>query len=209
MINYIKQRSADCYQKKGYDNKQRFCSYWHQINEVINIQPESILDIGVGSGFFSRYIKHIGFNITTLDIDPELKPDINGNILTLPFKSNSFEIITCFQVLEHLPFDNLEICLRELFITSNKWVLISLPDATRTISLTVNSTYRSRLGISLNIPRIRKLKQEKTGEHYWEIGKRGYNLQLIKDKIIRSGFNIVDTYRVLELLYHRFFILHK
>jgi len=38
---------------KGYDTKQRFASYWHQINEMLELAPDNTLEIGIGNSFVS------------------------------------------------------------------------------------------------------------------------------------------------------------
>jgi ubiquinone/menaquinone biosynthesis C-methylase UbiE len=60
------------------------------------------------------------------------KPDIRINleqIDRLPFDDKSFESVICIEVLEHL--DNLHELIPELFRTSSRYVLISLPNAWR------------------------------------------------------------------------------
>jgi len=47
------------------------------------------------------------------------------------------------------------------------------------------------------------------GEHYWEIGKKGYSLSKITNNIQKAGFKIKETYRVFENPYNSFFILKK
>jgi len=39
------------YFKKSYDTKARFISYWHQIDEIVQFNPTTILEIGIGNGF--------------------------------------------------------------------------------------------------------------------------------------------------------------
>jgi len=47
------------------------------------------------------------------------------------------------------------------------------------------------------------------GEHYWEIGKRGYPLSKIINEIQKARFKVEKTYsRVFENPYHRFFSLY-
>ena len=48
------------YFDKSYDTKERFISYWHQVNEIVRLEPDSVLEIGIGSGFVSKYLKEKG-----------------------------------------------------------------------------------------------------------------------------------------------------
>ena len=94
------------YLRDSYDSKYRFISYWYQINEILNLNSNNTLEIGIGSGFVAKYLIEKGINITTLDFDRNLEPDVAGNILSIPFKKGSFDVICCYEVLEHLPYEN-------------------------------------------------------------------------------------------------------
>jgi ubiquinone/menaquinone biosynthesis C-methylase UbiE len=204
-----KQIKTSAYFKSTYDSKERFCSYWHQIDEVLQLQPSKILEIGVGNSFVTKYLKEKGTNVTTLDIAHDLRPDVSGSVLTLPFINASFDTVTCFQVLEHLPYENFSKSLKELARVSQRYVIISLPDAT--------TVYR----VNIELPRIKPIRkliphpfprattQVYNGAHYWEIGKRQYPLEKIVRDIEKSNLNITKTYRVFEFYYHRFFTLLK
>ena len=193
-----------------YDSKKRFCSYWHQIDEVLRIDHGSILEIGVGSGFVSNYLRNKGVSVITLDIAKDLKPDIVASVTDIPFADESFDTIICFEVLEHVLYDDFIKALSELFRISKSHVIISLPEYTGNVC---------RLDIS--IPRMIYIKRlidlsffkspvhKFDGQHYWEIGKRGYLLKKVIQDIERAGFEIKRTYRVFEVPYHRFFLLSK
>jgi len=47
----------------SYDSKGRFISYWYQINEIIKLNPKKVLEIGIGNGFVSKYLKERKVNI--------------------------------------------------------------------------------------------------------------------------------------------------
>ncbi len=94
------------YFNESYDSKERFISYWHQINEIINLKPKKVLEIGIGNGFVSKYLKERKVNVLTLDIDKKLNPDIVGSVLDVPFPDNSFEVIACYEILEHMQYKN-------------------------------------------------------------------------------------------------------
>ena len=45
------------YFNKSYDSKERFISYWTQINEIIKLNPKEVPEIEIGNGFVSNYLK--------------------------------------------------------------------------------------------------------------------------------------------------------
>ena len=203
------QVTPDHYIDPSYDSKERFISYWHQINEVIALKPKKVLEIGIGNGFVYNYLKEKGIKIKTLDIDKNLNPDAAGSVLGIPFTDESFEVVVCCEVLEHLPYSEFSKALEEIHRVSRKHVVLSLPDVT--------TVYR----INVELPRIRPIKRliphpfhrspqhNFDGEHYWEIGKTDYLLKKIESDIEKSKFKILRTYRVFEFYYHRFFVLEK
>jgi len=82
-------------------------------------------------------LKKRGYNITTLDIDPRLNPDVAASVTVIPFADNSFDVVACYEVLEHLPYENFKKAIREIFRISNSYAILSLPDASRVYSLYV------------------------------------------------------------------------
>ena len=94
------------YKTLRYNSKERWLSYWYQINELLSKSPESILIIGKGSGIVENAISTIApdIKVATLDILSQVSPDIVGNMRYLPFRESSFDFVLCCQVLEHIPF---------------------------------------------------------------------------------------------------------
>jgi len=89
------------YLTKEYNHKGRWYSYYHQYQNIFNHDPKSVLEIGTGNGITAKMLRDNGIQTTTLDIDPETKPDVIGSVLQLPFKNNSFDIAVAFEILEH------------------------------------------------------------------------------------------------------------
>lgn len=192
-----------------YDKKEHFISYWYQINEIRNLNPNRILEIGIGNGFVSTYLKKRNLNIRTLDFDIQLRPDAVGSILNIPFRNNTFDVVACYEVLEHLPFDNFQKNLLELFRITKSSAIFSLPDVSPEIRIYLQIPIVRIIKIILPLPKIRKKVHTFDGQHYWEIGKYGYSLKEIISVINKAGFIINRTYRLFEYPYHRFFILNK
>jgi len=197
------------YFNKSYDSKERFISYWTQINEIIKLNPKEVLDIGIGNGFVSNYLKKRGINLTTLDIDKRLNPDIVGSVLKLPFANKSFNVVTCYEVLEHLPYKDFNKALSEISRVSRPYAILSIPDANRVYRLSIQIPKIGYIKKLIPLPRLKRLIHNSDGEHYWEIGKVGYPLNKITSDIQSAGFKIERIYRVFEIPYHRFFILKK
>jgi 2-polyprenyl-3-methyl-5-hydroxy-6-metoxy-1,4-benzoquinol methylase len=198
-----------CYFKKDYDTKARFCSYWHQLNEIFKNNPANILEIGTGNGFISQYLKTRNFKLVTMDIKPELGPHVVGCVENLPFSENSFETVLCCEVLEHLPYQSFRHSLKCLARASRRSVIISLPDVTTVYRFFLELPRLKKIKIMLPHPFPKKSLHVYNGEHYWEIGKKNYSLRRISADIESSGLKIKNSYRVFEWPYHRFFVLTK
>jgi hypothetical protein len=190
-----------------YDNKIRFISYWHQIDEVLSLHPEEILEIGVGNKFFTKYLKDRGLRVTTLDLDSRLDPDVLANVLEIPFLDDCFEVITCFELLEHLPYTSFLLALKELNRVAKSNVILSLPDVTTVYRVYIELPRIRPIKIMIRHPIPRPSVHRYDGQHHWEIGKRNFPLKKIENEIISSGFKIIKTYRIFEYPYHRFFLL--
>jgi len=203
------QVESNHYFKESYDSKGRFISYWHQINEIVKLNPVNVLEIGIGNGFVSKYLKERRANVLTLDIDKELNPDIVGSVLDVPFPDHSFEVVACYELLEHLQYENFHKALSEIFRVSKSYAILSLPDASRYYRVYLQIP---KIGVFKKFILLSRLKNpihKFDGEHYWEIGKADYPLSRIMKNIRRVGFSIKRTYRIFENPCHRFFILEK
>jgi ubiquinone/menaquinone biosynthesis C-methylase UbiE len=194
------------YNFKEYDSKERWISYWHQIDEILAARPNNILEIGIGARTVFNYLKSHGKDIISLDIDAKLKPDVVGNVLDMPFDDNSFDIILCAEVLEHLPFEKFETGLSELKRVSKKYVVLTLPHFGHSVKFSFKIPLLKEKKFAIRIPF--PIKHQFNGEHYWEVGKKGYPLAKIR-QCIEKYFKIKKDFIPFENQYHHFFILER
>lgn len=211
-----KQVEAKHYDFKKYVYKGRWNSFYHQIDEILSITSPSayamsILEIGVGSGILRAIFKFfLRINYESIDIDEELQPDHVGSVLEMPFADKQYDVVVCFQVLEHLPYEKFVEALSELFRVAKKSVIISLPNAEKVYQLNIPKICRRKL---IKRP-FAKIKEHKFGgEHYWEINKKGYEIKKIMETIAETGkyfnYKLEKNYRIWEEPYHHFFVLKR
>jgi ubiquinone/menaquinone biosynthesis C-methylase UbiE len=100
------------------------------------VKPTSnILDIGAGDGSFAKFLDRdditmMDSNIATVEkLKTKFPNYIQGQLPTIPFVSESFDIIHCSHILEHLETEVLYLSLKELdrCLKSNGIMVLSLP----------------------------------------------------------------------------------
>lgn len=111
-----------------------------------DVNPESVLDVGAGEGFTMRKLKTQPFDpaqgknekLKIIGVDnseesvklaKKVNPDLDirlGSIYKLDFKDNSFDVVICTEVLEHL--DKPDIALEELKRVTKQYLLLSVPN---------------------------------------------------------------------------------
>jgi len=198
--------------EEGYDTLSRWISYHYQIKSILETKSKNVLEIGVGNGVVSDYLRKQKLKVTTCDFDNSLKPDVVADIRKLPFKDKEFDLVCACQILEHLPYAESVKVLKELRRISNKYVLISLPYHSLRFDWIIRFQRikqifgRDFFDLSIRIPRKTKIKFN--GEHYWEIGAKGYPIKKIK-KELKKNFKIVKQFSPVLNKYHEFFLLEK
>lgn len=205
------QVESNHYFNNTYDNMERFMSYYHQINEILNLLPKSLLEIGVGNRFLSDYIKkHYAINFKTIDIDEKLMPDKIGSLLDIPFPENDFDAVVCFEVIEHIPLADLNKAFMEINRVTKKYAVISTYDCTKYYRYLIKIPGKTKeIKFLISRPYILEKKHNFNGEHYWEIGKKGSKLKDILKIIYESKFKVINNFRPFECPNNRFFVLEK
>ena len=107
------------------DAENYYRRYVNFIRQNVDQKNAMLLEIGCGSGWSTLMLKKVGFAVHGLDlhpgplesnhIDPEIKYS-QGDSQKIPFESNSFDVISMHDVLEHVPEPQLALseCLRVL-----------------------------------------------------------------------------------------------
>jgi len=215
MINNQNIRDSKDVYYKNYDNLPRFISYFHQIDLIKQLNPKDILEVGIGNKTVSNYLTQHDFNVKTCDINKTLEPDYTGDIRKLPFKSNLFDLILACEILEHLPWQDFEKSLNELYRVTRKYLIISIPYSSITLELIISIPIIRKI-LKINFPVIDLfirvplifLKKSFDGYHYWEMGRKKHSIRKIRN-VLKRKFDIIKEVRPILNPYHYFFVLKK
>ena len=109
------------------------------VSEIAALSPRSFLDAGCGEGFVARRVlrQMPGIELTGCDVSEgalavaaRTNPDgrfVPGSVVALPFADDSFDVVGCFEVLEHLPGELPRQALSELARVARRGVVLSVP----------------------------------------------------------------------------------
>lgn len=214
---------------KRYDNRYRLYTYAEQLSETLRLGADSAIEVGVGSGFLSRNLRAAGMSLMTVDFDPQLRPDIAASVTSLPLPDGAAEVSLCFQVLEHLPFEQFPAAVRELSRVSSRWVFLSLPDPRHQVRLAVSNRHQWIVsGWALWKRKVTRWPGQQCseygdtgwplwplklhrfdGQHYWEIGKPETPLPKVLEALRQSGLALQRHYRLYLDPRHHYFLLEK
>jgi ubiquinone/menaquinone biosynthesis C-methylase UbiE len=128
-------------------------------------------------------------------------------VTDLPFGRNDFSTVAAFEVLEHLPEEKLESALSEIHRVSERNAILSVPDTSPLVRFMLDLPGLSPIKLQLDVPNILKKRHHFDGEHYWELGKKGFSKSWFRKLLNTKGFSINKSYRSFECRARRMFVL--
>ncbi len=109
---------------------------WSVVLEWIR-NSKSILDVGTGQGTFINSLARanaadelVGIDIRTYSLYSELFPGFRRIMMDaerMEFPDNAFDVVTCMEVIEHLPDGKLENVIAQLRRVSARRLIVSFP----------------------------------------------------------------------------------
>ena len=133
---------TDNFKKHTHRNPIQRMLLWNFFETLLGLIKEknaqSILDVGCGEGFtlnrlsenkIGAKLEGVEYSKAAIELGQKTYPNIKikeGNIYQLPYEDNSFDLVLCTEVLEHL--DDPQKGLRELIRVSKKYLVISVPN---------------------------------------------------------------------------------
>lgn len=131
--NYQKHISKNPLQKFLIEN-----FYRTLFSTIRDLNIKTILDVGCGEGFtlarfkkkqIGKRLEGIDYALEAITLGKKMYPTLilrQGDIYTLPYNDNSFDLVICSEVLEHL--EKPQKALKEIKRVSKKYCLLSVPN---------------------------------------------------------------------------------
>lgn len=195
-MEIVQPRRADknIYLEGGYYHRARWASYYYQYQSIFNKGCKTVLEIGPGGGITTMVLRQHGVKVTTLDVDPTIKPDVVGDVLKLPFPDNSFDAVVGFEILEHLPFESFAAALSEMRRVSKEHVMISLPDHAKTLfQMTIKLPFMKEREVQIRVPARDNSRNWAPAGHHWELGNRQYPFRKVSEQIRKADLTLEVT----------------
>ncbi len=92
----------------------------------------SHLDVGANTQPYAVFSRTIGLRSTRCDVKGYTTDCVLGALPQLPFKAKSYDMVSCLQVLEHLP--NPKECINDLCRIAKRVAIIQVPNGSKPAS---------------------------------------------------------------------------
>jgi predicted SAM-dependent methyltransferase len=176
---------------------------FHILKDEVNLNPTSILEVGVGSGILEGLLRNRVDNYMTLDINEVLKPDLVVDIKDhCPSLDNMYDLVVCTQVLEHIEFKDVPQCLHNMhgYLKKGGRLMVTVPHQKLYFMwmIPTNKPY------IITMPRL-FMKKTIDVHHKWEI-ERGVKRSEFESLFKYAGFRHRGC---RELLYEDYWLLEK
>ena len=215
---------AKAYQLNG----DKYYSYFIQLQEILNLprsKVNNILEIGPGYNVLNALLGLYDYNVSTMDVNSDHSPTIIGDVLSMPENNDQYDLVCAFQVLQHVPHNQLHRALNNIVKRARHYVYISLPCPTNSILIQFKNKIMHRIVNRLSfdykyfkaLPMRARDKDEasllkrpdKYNPHYWEVNTKSFPKKRILAIIESCGLEIKKHFHNVYHPYHWFVLGQK
>jgi ubiquinone/menaquinone biosynthesis C-methylase UbiE len=191
---YAPQVRREHYARGSYRSQDRWNSYWHQLDLMRACTPGTVLEVGVGEGVVARELTAAGISVRTLDIAEDLHPDVVGSVTEMPVPDHSADMVLAAEIIEHIRFEDVPRALAEIARVARRGAIISIPHPGYVFELSFKFPLLSRMTLFTKLPFFWKMHAF-DGQHYWELGKRGYTMRRFLSRCVLHLHSVRTAYR--------------
>jgi len=207
--------SAEYYGFGSYVDRQRWLTYFRQLELLLASEPKRVLEVGVGPGIVKAVLKDRGVDVVTVDVNDSLGADYVADLRSLPaaVSEASWDWVLCSRVLHHIPKSELTSVLAAMASLNATKTLVTVPREDLSVQLTVRRTaggvknVRASGGSRIKNALRRTSVIKSPGSGLWMLnGLHGLTSDEFAD-LLRKSFEIVDDFILDDDPAHVFFVL--
>jgi SAM-dependent methyltransferase len=148
------------------------------VKPLMKWAPASVLDVGCGFNEFVKNLRTLLPTVRSVGVDFACPgADIQASATQMPFDAREFDVLTAFDLLEHLPPEDVENALHEMARVSRRFIFsISYqPSVNKWKGQTLHPTVRPEEWWLEQLARAGAMAIEKWGRYitgYWRPGSR-------------------------------------
>jgi hypothetical protein len=169
--------------------------------ETLKQVPDDVLVVGKGEGVVDDYLLKQNISVLSVDIDERYEPDVCGDVRFLSsYINKKFDVVLCCEVLEHIPFPEVQKCLYELWRATKRCLILSVPYNGWCFNISLDMPLFHDKNYCLYVDHKKKLLK---GKHQWELNRA--RLRYLQG-LLNGFFDKVYDYRCSVFPYVHFFI---
>ncbi len=190
----------------AYFSLEQLWSFSEQIYHLRRAEARRIIEVGVGNGFVSGFLRTMGLEVLTCDINPNLKPDLLVSVTDLHkhVQPGDYDLISCCEVMEHMPFEHFEETMQAFSRLADK-LFLTVPVYGWKFGLSVKLSFMSRVRWISRWFAWPAGSYRMIPMHFWEVGSQRETRHRELIAILRRHYRSVESDYLKMNPYHRYY----
>jgi hypothetical protein len=187
----------------AYYSQKRIVHQWFQLKLLEGLPVQKVLEVGPHLGVVSAMLTSAGYDLTTLDVEPQSKlsfaqKHITADVTNLnPQDLAGHDAILCCETLEHIVWDDVGSVLQTFAASKVPYLILSVPynGLQFWLELYLNPFKASRSS-AFKCKNLRPFRYKKTTDnaawetHKWEAGYKNHPVAKVVEMVEANGWNV-------------------
>lgn len=97
-----------------------------------NFMPQTMLDVGCAKGYLIKAARDLGVDAFGVEWSPyacansPVKKYISNRDITIFMGKKTYDLVTCFDMMEHIYEDDADLALHKIFSRADNWVVFNI-----------------------------------------------------------------------------------
>ncbi|MDP1901630.1 MAG: class I SAM-dependent methyltransferase [Rubrivivax sp.] len=188
--------------------------HFHVLRDLCELETGDVLEVGTGDGVVRRCLQPLVRSYTVVDVNAQLQPDVLADLREpQPALAGRFDAVVATEVLEHIPFADLPLCLTHLhaFLRPGGRLYLTLPHRKGHMLVVTPGQrlwkWRFPVGLTSLSEAWNRFVRRRIWidpHHCWEIGDGRVRRADVQSRLEAAGF---QTQRFAELPYCDYWVL--